>query len=458
MTELIGFGQCSKYYLYILCTVIIKAVKHVIYGFSDIDQRNKEDFQVIKPIPLFCQHNLLQNLIKYLGHILGGFIFIKIIEKKNISNKKSVGNTNKDIDNDQFTPKYKLIYRNMGEVKFNKIEIIIIGSIICIYNELRKLLYLMNFYFIDFWTVNVLFIIYFMNKYFKIDFYNYQKCSLFFIVFTATILLIVNTVIPQHRVDNKNEWNLYEETLGNAALSIPFLLSFFLSYFISYARVKIKLLTQIKFISYYTIIIFIGISGIILTLIEILFSECFKCTKNKAFETLCFVTDSKNVKYHDEIKTFFVNFGDLSTGEVFINIVLILFFPILCFFEILCELLIIYYLNPIYILIRDNIYNFCLRIIFVSLRINKDFSDYMTPRFFILEFAEIFSLLGFFVYLQLIELKFCGLDQDLNKNIIDRGKKEIITPLKIINIDDSEDCPDDVTSIKNIDGDVSYIE
>ena len=183
MTELIGFGQCSKYYLYILCTVIIKAVKHVIYGFSDIDQRNKEDFQVIKPIPLFCQHNLLQNLIKYLGHILGGFIFIKIIEKKNISNKKSVGNTNKDIDNDQFTPKYKLIYRNMGEVKFNKIEIIIIGSIICIYNELRKLLYLMNFYFIDFWTVNVLFIIYFMNKYFKIDFYNYQKCSFLLLLF-----------------------------------------------------------------------------------------------------------------------------------------------------------------------------------------------------------------------------------------------------------------------------------
>ena len=214
--------------MYILYTVIIKAVKHVIYGFSDIDQRNKEDFQVIKPIPLFCKHNLLQNLIKYLGLFFGGYIFLRIT-KKNILSERDTLISKKE----QFKPKNELIYIDMEPQNVKIREIIIISVIICIYNELRKLLYLMNFYFIDFWTINVLFIIYFMNKYFKIDFYNYQKCSLFFIVFTATILLIVNTVIPQHRVDNKNEWNLYEETLGNAALSIPFLLSFiFLSYFI----------------------------------------------------------------------------------------------------------------------------------------------------------------------------------------------------------------------------------
>ena len=87
MPSLIGFGECSKYYLYILATVIIKAVKDVIFGFSDIDQRNKADFQIIKPIPLFCQHNPLQNLIRFLGLIAGGFIFLKIEEKNSIANK-----------------------------------------------------------------------------------------------------------------------------------------------------------------------------------------------------------------------------------------------------------------------------------------------------------------------------------------------------------------------------------
>ena len=108
-----------------------------------------------------------------------------------------------------------------------------------------------------------------------------------------------------------------------------------------------------------------------------------------------------------------------------------LFYPVINFLEILCELLIIFYLNPIYILIRDNIYNLVLRIMVVLIRANSDISLYMTPRFFILESAEILALLGECVYLQLIELKFCNLDVNLNKNIIDRSKKESM----IINLD-----------------------
>ena len=54
----------------------------------------------------------------------------------------------------------------------------------------------------------------------------------------------------------------------------------------------------------------------------------------------------------------------------------------------------------------------------------------MTPRFFILELAEILALLGECIYLQLIELKFCNFDVNLNKNIINRSKKEsIMIPL-----------------------------
>ena len=54
----------------------------------------------------------------------------------------------------------------------------------------------------------------------------------------------------------------------------------------------------------------------------------------------------------------------------------------------------------------------------------------MTPRFFILELAEILALLGECIYLQLIELKFCNFDANLNKNIINRSKKEsIMIPL-----------------------------
>ena len=310
----------------------------------------------------------------------------------------------------------------------------------------------MNFFFIELLTFNLIFIIYYMYKYFKINFYNYQKLSLYFIIITNTILLIINTIIPQKRVNNKNEFDLYKDDLGNAALCIPFLIIFILlSYIISYARVKIKLLTHIDFISNYTIIIFIGICGIILTIIEIIFSQIFQCNideMNNAFKTLCNVTDTNNEIYHDNIKTFFVKFGDLSGSDLFINIILILFYPILSFLEILCELSIIYYLNPIYILIREHIYYFCLRITFVSL--NDNTADYITPRFFILESADILALIGYCIYLQLIELKFCKLDKDLDKNIIQRGELEsIIIPMKTILVNEL-DVNDDVTDDRTL--------
>ena len=424
MSKLIGFGQCSKYYLYILGTVVLKAINDVIFGFSDIDQRNKEDFQIIKPTPLFGKHNLLQNLFRYLGFIIGGYLFLKIKMKISTSQKSE------DIGKQASKSDIKLIYNTKSKyVEFKAIEIIIIASIFCIHYELRKFLYLMNFYFLDYVSFNVIFIVLFMHIYFKIEFYNYQKCSLCFIIITNSLLLLINSFLPQHRSDDKNEYDIYEDTLGNAALCIPFLFLFIiLAFIISYARVKIKLITTIKFISNFTIIIFIGICGICFTIIEIIFSESFSCNldeMNETFRTLCLINSTDdNLIYHDEIKTFFVDFGNLSGKDVFINILLMIIYPVICFFEILCELLIIYYLDPIYILVRDNIYYFFVRITFVMLRVNDDIKAYITPRFFLHEFSEIFAIIGYCIYLQLIELRFCGLDNDLKKNIIIRGKYE----------------------------------
>ena len=144
----------------------------------------------------------------------------------------------------------------------------------------------------------------------------------------------------------------------------------------------------------------------------------------EAFRPLCIVNTTNTEYYFDKLDKFFVDIRSLSSTNVFINILLILFYPVINFLEILVQLLIIYYLNPIYLLVRDNIYRFITRIIFVSIGAKKNAGLYFTPKFFILELAEILALLGECVYLQLIELKFCNLDVNLNKNIIDRSKED----------------------------------
>lgn len=62
------------------------------------------------------------------------------------------------------------------------------------------------------------------------------------------------------------------------------------------------------------------------------------------------------------------------------------------FLEILIEIQIIYYLNPIYILIRDKIYYLVLKIMVALIRFKTDIRAYMTFRFLILESAEILNL------------------------------------------------------------------
>ena len=266
-------------YLYILYTVIIKAVRDIIYGFIDIDQRNKSDFVIIKPKPIFNQHCLLQNLFRYIGFVIGGFIFQKI--KKN-----SIGENHKEQSSG-----IQLIYTKRTLTKDHINDMIIIAVIYAIYYELKKLLYYMNFYFIDFWPINIVFIIIFMNLNFQIEFYNFKKCSLYFIVITNLVLLLINTFIVQPRDPGKrNEYEIYRDTMGNAAYCIPFLLMFIFIYcFISFARVKIKVLATFEFISNYIIIIAIGLLGILLTLIEIIFSETIKCNREEMKEdfSLC---------------------------------------------------------------------------------------------------------------------------------------------------------------------------
>ena len=80
--------------------------------------------------------------------------------------------------------------------------------------------------------------------------------------------------------------------------------------------------------------------------------------------------------------------------------------------------MIIYYLNPIFILIKDNLYNWILRLVlFISL-------DFKLAKFITQETAETLSFLGYSIYLEIIQLRFFGLDEDLKNNIIKRGNRE----------------------------------
>ena len=96
----------------------------------------------------------------------------------------------------------------------------------------------------------------------------------------------------------------------------------------------------------------------------------------------------------------------------------------------LFETLIIYHLNPNYVLISDNMY-YSIRKIITLIYDPKDIKTYLKL------LGEIIALFGYFIYLEIFQLKCFGLNYDTRLSITRRSK------LEVDNCEEIEDGDDD---------------
>ena len=445
----IGFGECSKYYLYILGTVIFKCLRDCMFGFNNINPESK--IGLFGFIPKLSHHHLIQSLYRYIGFIFGGALFTCIL-KKNIAGEKDTKNKNK-----QNLKLKTLIYNDgiNGGIKKNKKDILIVCLIYCIHSELSRIMYLFDFGGLDLWTFDILFIILFMDIYFIIDFYRHQKLSISFIIISDTILLLVSSFLPytdhqdieKNNIKDYNTYKIIEEMTGNNYSFIFAFLSFiFLSCILSYGRIKKKVLMDFYYLSPYNLIFYMGIFGFIITSFILTITTKFNCSEERTFiKNHCYVTQIENnvtKYYYDNIKVYYNQLKNEKKDYKFLLEIIFIppLFFIISFLEFSCEILIINNLNPIYVLIRDNIYYGISRLIFFLFNLNKNYKQYMTlTQFIILEIAEFIAIFGYAVYFELIELRFLGLDVDLKKNIIKRGARESLLKSIDTNGDENKD-------------------
>ena len=94
-------------------------------------------------------------------------------------------------------------------------------------------------------------------------------------------------------------------------------------------------------------------------------------------------------------------------------------FIIINFFELVCEFLIIIHLNPIFVLIQNNFAYGVNYLLYVVIKSNTSKQkDDILKQFFFNETAEITAIICYMIYLQIIELRFCGLDTYLDRNLL----------------------------------------
>ena len=121
-------------------------------------------------------------------------------------------------------------------------------------------------------------------------------------------------------------------------------------------------------------------------------------------------------------------------------------YSFLCYIKYLYETLVVWHLNPNFVLLSDNIYYSIRKIITLIL----DPTDVKT---YLKLLGEMLALLGYLFYLEVFEIKCCGLNKNTKDNIIQRGIKDINSDI-LYNIDND----DDDEPIYNQNNDINMID
>ena len=397
---LIAIGKCHRKYLYILYSALIRFLSITLLGSNS----NNKDFGVFGFAPIFSQFNFIQSIIIYFGYIIFGLILLFFKNIKKEEQKKLKINTSQNEDTFIYNdPSY------IDEKKLYKIIILVSISFI-LYEEIKKVLYKEGFQFFDFWTIEIVFLLLLMKKYFIIAFYLHHKVSIIFIVSACSILLLIASFLPSS-LPGKNSENAYQNIknkLGRYFYCILFIILFVcLSFFWSYSRTYIKVLMEIKFISPFKIIIFIGIAGFPISIITSIVSYY--------------------IGYRDNMFSYFSSMKTVLNGEKYYKFwveifCVYLFYSFTNFMEMTFNTLTIYYMNPFYVLMTNNLYYFISGLI--SFCLNPSSDGLKLAHFLIAEFTEILACLGYMVYLEILQLNFCGLSDRIGEKLSKKGDLE----------------------------------
>ncbi len=398
----IGFGKCSYFYFYLFGAILTNTIKKEFYKIDSF---------------ILNRFLLLQSIYRYFSYILFGLIFNWILISY-LNKKKSNKDNNNEINSIQLSRTKTLntlIYNNI--LKFPKKDIfscIFVCFVYVLHLESLKIVGYFKLGSLNIWTAHIGFVIIFMNIYYPQNIYKHQLYSMIFVIFLDTILIIASTFLNYD--GNKNIYQVKGIILCNCVI----LYYISISFIFAYAEVKTKILIDRKYLSPYFIIILVGIIGFIVNTIVALIIEFYGDECNDLSETNinCYVNISS---YFNILKTIFNN----NPKEFYIEIFFFsLFLMIFEFLNMTFAIFIYKYLNPGYLLFSDNIY-FTFFSLINFFFIKKKFDSLSIKKFILSESSEIFELLAYLIYLELIELRFCGLNKNIRKNIEKRAEIDI---------------------------------
>ena len=440
----ISIGNCTKYNIYLLVSIICEFLMDCLFG---LNSSNKE-----KPVRFFSfrakikDHTLLENFIRLSAIFFGG-LFLYFYEKRN--ERKKEGEL--DIE-DVHKMETDILQKNN---EYIKLTLFFIGVLFSLYIILKEFISAPHTY-VGFWTFEIMYICLISRIIFKIKIYRHKKIAIY-IMLGLSVVEFIEFCLPMTKHENKenmneitdkNVFDIIKIKFGTYAIPLLLIANEVIHIQRDYCWIKSKYLMDTKSYPPSKIFMVIGSFGFIFIIIFFsiftyipckTFTNIIKEGKSyinidtgkplELYKEYCSLEDyDENTKtlylLYDSIKIISKEYSNTDT-ENMLEIFLII--PLFFIFNLVNEvsrLIMVKYTDPNNILIYKNIYYFIKRIIVII--INKGDEQYVTyQQFFILELEELISIISNMIYIEIIELKFCGLDYELKKNISERSISEV---------------------------------
>ena len=378
-------------------------------------------------------------------------------------------------------------------------KFLIISSGLVVLKEIgTKIVYSSNNVF-DFYFLNLVIIAIILKCFYKKKIYKHHIFAIILVVVISGACLISGIIIINDDKFEGNRREFYITYDGKIHYIIILILVYIcMSIAFCVGIVFQKNLMQIKFISSYKVLFFKGIIGVFLCIIGLIFSTNFKCINSnlryfphlnsridspihsepkmpesgdkppdwnntnrteQKFQFFMCLDHYKNESFFDNFYSYFKNEEDDKTNNVVVEVFVVIGYFILNFISNLSLILVNKFLSPFHYLITESFYSLMhipfqyftradiqrlIETLKDQARRERTFDNLYSSYFhkqgpMILKFvAAFFEFIGNLIYMEIIQLNFCGLNRDLSKNIKKRAKLDAIISERELNKEETD--------------------
>lgn len=439
MACFIAGGKWLPSYKYIGFMIICNFLKDLTFGSHEVEYFRHLKLMNSGPLN---NCNFIHNIFCYLlTFIIGAFLYNK--ESQDIS-RNSIEYSFKKLEN-KMTENQTLeidLIRNDPEVKdFSNFPLFIIIAV-WVLNDEGTNYFTSIFIHMDFWMLEIIILTYLMRKMLKLKIYTHQIYMLILILFPLSLKIgtIILSGLDENNELDENSREFFRYRGIDNKLKIIFIANKFLTFWIFLYLVllfikclintTIKYLIDLKNIPWKKILFIYGLLGTVFCLIISLVATFLTCGEvekkgdGKYFSEYFCKVQYDNHKYLESFKTYFLS--DISSFDIFMEILIVIGGTIASVGNKICFLIALEHLTPIHLIFAIPAHYLINKTYLIILNIIKAGEPIIDSKHFalkiILDFlSDGFSVLGYLIYLEVLELKCCNCDYNIRRKILARG-------------------------------------